>query len=131
MDMIFKDSSRMRLTNILYILRLGLNLLPGRIICIAGLSGRFTKLHIFFKKGTKRFIIVMIQEWLYMIIYMEQEYLDEALYGYRYHKTAFSRDIINRIQSITDKLADLEKEKYLLYYWCYNYLGPDKIRKLL
>jgi hypothetical protein len=129
-DVICKDGSRMTLTNVLYIPRLGVNLGSGRRIFEARLTGQFTKSHMYFKTGKNKIITATMQDGLYVITHIEQGYLDEALYGHGYHHTAFSGEIINGTNGTTNELTASENEKYLLGHLRFNHLGPDKITNL-
>jgi hypothetical protein len=129
-DIIYKDGPRMTLTNVPYISELGVNLLSGRRIWEARLTGQFKKSHMYFKKGKHKIITATIQDGLYVIAYIEQGSQDKALYGYRYHDTAFSGEIIKGTKGTTNELTASGKQKYLLWHRRFNHLGPDKIRNL-
>jgi hypothetical protein len=61
-DVVCKDGSKMTLANVLYIPGLGVNLLSGRRICEAGLTGQFTKSHMYFKCGKNKIITAIMQD---------------------------------------------------------------------
>jgi hypothetical protein len=46
-----------------------------------------------------------MQDGLYVITYIQEEYHDEAFLVYKYHDTVFFSDIINGLRGITDKLT--------------------------
>jgi hypothetical protein len=58
-DLVFKDMSRMILTNKLYILGLGVNLLLGRRIYETGLIDQYTKSHMYLKQEKDKIITAM------------------------------------------------------------------------
>jgi hypothetical protein len=127
-DMVYKDSSKMTLAKVLYIPRLGVNLLPGRRIYEAELTGQITKSHMYVKCGNNKIITATIQDRLYVITHIKHGYQDDAFFGQGYHNIAFSGEIINGTTGTTNKLTASEMENYLLWNRRANHLGSDKIR---
>jgi hypothetical protein len=52
-DIVCKEGSKMKLANVLYIPRLGVNLLSGRRICEPGLRGQIAISHMYCQCGKK------------------------------------------------------------------------------
>jgi hypothetical protein len=129
-DVVCKDGSKMTLANVLYIPGLRVNLLSGRRFCEAGLTGQFSKSHMYFKCGKNMIITETMQDELYVITHIKYGYQDEVFCGQGYRKIAFSGEIINGTKETTNKLTASDKENYLLWHLRFNYLGPDKIRNL-
>ena len=67
------------LTNYLYILRLGINLLLIRRLYKARLKGAFNKEKIYFKEGNKTIIYIKMQDRLYIITSIVSRYKEKAL----------------------------------------------------
>jgi hypothetical protein len=66
-DLVCKDGSKMTSANVLYITGFVVNLLSGKRICDAGLTGQFTKSYIYFICGKNKIIIAIMQDGLYVI----------------------------------------------------------------
>jgi hypothetical protein len=104
----------MILKNILYILRLGINLISNRhIYKIRNLKGLFDLESIHFKLEKKRVIIAKIYNGLYIVIYITKDFRETAFYA----KT-------------NDEISESRKVRYLLFYRRFIYLRLDKIRNL-
>jgi hypothetical protein len=80
-DVVCKNNSKITLANILYIPGLGVKLLSGRRICERGLTGQFTKSHMYFKYGKNKIITATIQDGLYVITHIKHRYQDDAFFG--------------------------------------------------
>jgi hypothetical protein len=104
----------MILKNVLYILRLGVNLISSRYIYeIRNLKGLFDLESIYFKLGKKRVIITKMYNRLYIVIYIAKDFRETAFYA----KT-------------DNEISESYRARYLLFYKRFIYLGPDKIRNL-
>jgi hypothetical protein len=64
----------MTLANVLYIPGLGVNLLSGRRICEAGLTGQFSKSYMYFNCGKNKIITATMQDGLYVITHTKHGY---------------------------------------------------------
>jgi hypothetical protein len=71
----------MILANVLYIPRLGVNLLSGRRICEVGLTGQFSKSYMYFKCGKNKIITATMQDRLYVITHIKHRYQNNAFFG--------------------------------------------------
>jgi hypothetical protein len=80
-DVVYKDGSKMTLANVLYKSGLGVNQLSRRRICETGLTGQFTKSHMYFKYGKNKIITATMQDGLYVITNVKYRYQDEAFFG--------------------------------------------------
>jgi hypothetical protein len=129
-DVLCKDGSKMTLANVLYIPDLGVNLLYGSRVWTAGLTGQFSKSHMYFKCSKNKIILPIIHDRMYLITHIKHTYQDKLFYIVGYHEIAFSGEIINGTKQKTNKLTAAEKENYLLWHQYFNHLGPDKIRNL-
>jgi hypothetical protein len=70
-DLVYKDGSSIRLSDVLYIPGLGVNLISGRRICeTGGLRGSFDSENLYFKLAKKKVIIAKIDQGLYIMIYI-------------------------------------------------------------
>jgi hypothetical protein len=115
-DMVCKAGSKITLANVLYIPGLGVNLLSERRICEAGLTGQFTKSHMYFKYGKNKIITATMQDGLYVITHIKHGYQDDAFFGQGYHDMASSGEIINGTKRTTNELIASEKENYRLWH---------------
>jgi hypothetical protein len=113
-DIIYKDGSLIILKNVLYILRLGVNLISSRYIYeIRNLKGLFDLQSIYFKLGKKRVITTKIHDRLYIVTYITKDFRETAFYA-----------------KIDNEISESYRARYLLFYRRFIYLGPDKIRNL-
>ena len=65
--------------NVLYIPKLGINLISARRICEGGLKGRFSSTEMYFTKDGKRIIEAKLQNGLYIVTYIAENYKEKAL----------------------------------------------------
>ena len=112
---ICKDGSQGLLKNVLYVPKLGVNLISARRICEGGLEGRFSSTEMYFTKDGKRIIEAKLQDGLYIVTHIAENYKEKAL--------------TTQVTGI-DKQEKAVIDTYLLMHRRFNHLGPEKIRNL-
>jgi len=103
------------LKNVLYIPKLKVNLISARRIYERNLKDRFNSTKIYFTKNEKRIIKAKLQDSLYIVTHIAENYKEKAL---------------------TTQVSGINKQKkivintYLLIHRQFNHLSPKKIRNL-
>ena len=100
----------MMLKDILYVPRLGVNLVLVRKLCQRGLKGSFDKTHIYFKHRPKTVDTIIITNSLYIIIYVLKKYKDIAFIGIKTYK------ITTNDKSNNEATKETDLERYLKYH---------------
>jgi hypothetical protein len=73
-----KDSSSMILKNVLFVFKLGANLLSARCLCKAGLVGCFDLGNIYVKSNRKTIVKAIIENGLYIVDHISSHYKETA-----------------------------------------------------
>jgi hypothetical protein len=122
------DGSSMILKDVLYVPRLGINLISARKLCQEGLKGSFDKNHMYFKQGTKKVVTATMTNGLYVITHVSKKCKDTAFAGVetRENTTPTATDDGSDNEATKEK----ELERYLKYHQRFAHLGPNKIRNL-
>ena len=104
----------MILKDVLYVPRLGINLISARKLCQEGLKGSFDKNHMYFKQGTKKVVTATMTNGLYVITHVSKKCKDTAFAGVETRE--------NTTPTATDDGSDNKatKEKELERYFKYH-----------
>jgi hypothetical protein len=70
----------MRLANVIYIPGFGVNLVSGGKNCDAGLTGQFSKSHVYLKCRKNKIITATMQDGFYVIIHIKHVYQDKVFF---------------------------------------------------
>lgn len=129
-DMVCVDGSKATLTNVLYVPKLGVNLLSGRQVCRHGLEAGYDESsHWFRSKADGRVIIkAEIKDGLYIVTHVASRGKQIALSA-----SALEQEVPKEFAAITaNKPGTLisQDARYQLMHRRFNHLGPDKIRNL-
>jgi hypothetical protein len=102
------DGSLIILKDILYILRLGINLVLVRKLCQVELKGSFNKNYMYFKQGPKTVVTITIINSLYMITHISKKCKDTVFVGVEICETTTLTTIDNESKNKATKEKELE-----------------------
>jgi hypothetical protein len=108
----------MVLKNVLYVLKLGANLLSARCLCGAGLVGSFYSDTMYFMLNGKIIIKVKIENGLYIVNHISKRHKEIAFPSIDYN-TSNSNDQqspMDELSKPTGMLNQSAKDQYLLLY---------------
>ncbi|CCE33421.1 related to retrotransposon HobS hobase [Claviceps purpurea 20.1] len=121
-EMVCSDGSSMLLSDVLYVPKLGINLMSGRKMCQAGLRGTFNSQYMYFNHGDKKIITAKMVDGLYVVSHVAKGFEDKA----------FPSVIDQPVETDQNTKADGEsiRKRYFLYHRRFAHLGPEKISSL-
>ncbi|KAI0991347.1 hypothetical protein K3495_g16840, partial [Podosphaera aphanis] len=133
------DGSSMLLTDVLYVPKLGVNLLSVRRLCQAGLkfSGNQDKLYLL--NGKRKIVTATMKNGLYIVSKIAKGYEETAFPSMKID----SLNSLNPTPDINDKVGhssyeisdneaikSSDKQRYLIWHRRFAHLGPEKLRNL-
>ena len=135
------DGSSMVLKDVLYVPKIGVNLVSARRLCQAGLTGSFDDSHMYFKQDNKKVVTATMTNDLYIITHVSKKCQDTAFVGVENtnevdteEDTADDNEEAPILTEDKTKynmpLSDKEKRRYLKYHQRFAHLNPKKISNL-
>ena len=130
-DMVCDDGSSTVLANVLYVPKLGVNLLSGRRVCGKGMEAGYDEISHWFKSKESGRIILKaeIRNGLYIVTHVAKRRREVALSSAIFQ----AKDDAIEVAAIgNEKLNESinHEARYQLMHRRFNHLGPDKIRNL-
>jgi hypothetical protein len=102
------DGSSIILKDVLYVLRLGINLVSARKLCQVGLKDLFNKNYMYFKQGPKTVVTVTMTNGLYVITHISKKCKDIAFARVETCETTTLTTIDNESKNEATKEKELE-----------------------
>jgi hypothetical protein len=102
------DGSSIILKDVLYIPRLGINLVSARKLCQVGLKGLFDKNHMYFKQGPKTVVTATMTNGLYVITHISKKCKDTAFAGVETRETTTLTTTDDKSKNEATKEKELE-----------------------
>lgn len=126
-----EDGSKMILHNVLYVPKLGINLMSSRQMCQSSrLKGTFDEQKMYFMKNNVPIITATMRNGLYIVTNVSANLTKTALETQGYcSKTVNMIDPMETLSNETD-LTLKEKERYMLYHRRFAHLGPQRLKNL-
>jgi hypothetical protein len=127
-----KDGSSMILKNVLFVPKLGANLLSARHLYEAGLVGCFDSGNMYFKLNRKTVVQATIENGLYIVDHISSHY-KETVFPCIDQNMNDSNEQEITIPSSSNQMGKLNqsaKDRYLLFHRFFVHLGLKKISKL-
>jgi hypothetical protein len=131
-DLKCKDGSSMVLKNVLYVPKLGVNLLSARCLYEVGLVRSFNSGKMYFKLNRKTVIKATMENGLYIVNHVSTQYKETAFPRVDYNMNDFNQQQLpmTALSRQSDRLNQSAKDRYLLFHGRFAHLGPKKISKL-
>jgi hypothetical protein len=123
-----KDGSSMVLKNVLYIPKLGTNLLSARRLCKVGLVGSFNLGTMYFKLNGKTIIKAKMENGLYIVNHVSKYYKEMAFPSIDYNMSDSNdqQSPMDELSKPTGVLNQSAKDQYLLFHRRFAHLGKRK-----
>lgn len=139
-EMRMKNGRSALLSDVLFVPKLGVNLLSGRKICASGLKGHFDSNKMKFKDGEKTIITAQVSGGVYVVNNIAKGFDESAFQAVsrtRYPDYPFLAQDESEQQIYTtasevyeEQSSDKVKERYKLWHRRFAHLGPSKIGQL-
>jgi hypothetical protein len=131
-DLMCKDGSSIVLKNLLYVLKLGANVLSARRLYEAGLVGSFNSGTMYFKLNGETIIKAKIENGPYIVHHIAKHHKDMAFPSIDYDMSNSIDQLlpISESSKQTGWLNQSAKDRYLLFQQRYAHLRQKKISKL-
>lgn len=125
------DGSSCYLENVLYVPKLGVNLVSAKKLCKGGYRGAFNEETIWITKGNKTVMTAEQSQGLYIVKHVAKKYEGKTISK----KPVQAMLVVEESDVTNDKSNDeatkeKELERYLKYHQRFAHLGPNKIRNL-
>jgi hypothetical protein len=117
---------------VLFVPKLGANLLSARCLCEAGLVGCFDSGNMYFKLNRKTVVKAMMENGHYIVDHVSSPYKETAFPCIDHNMNCSNKQelAIPTSSGRTGGLNQSAKDRYLLFRRCFAHLGPKKIYKL-
>jgi hypothetical protein len=131
-DLKCKDGSSMVLKNVLYIPKLGANLLSARRLCEVGLVGSFNSGKMYFKLKGTTVIKARMENGLDIVKHVSKQYKETAFPSVDYNMNNSNQQQLPMTTSSrqSGELNQFAKDRYLLFHKRFAHLGPMRNSKL-
>jgi hypothetical protein len=136
-ELVCADGSSMLLADVLYVPKIGVNLLSVRRLCQAGLRFSGDENNLYLKDGKRKIVKAKMQNGLYVVSHIAKGYKEMAFPSMELDNVTTTAQIspidevaTNDENSDDEAIKKSDKERYLKYHRRFAHLGPDKIRNL-
>jgi hypothetical protein len=131
-DLICKDGLSMILKNVLFVPKLGANLLSARRLYEAGLVGCFDSGNMYFKLNRKTVVKATMENSLYIVNHVSSHHRETAFHSIDHKMTDSNQQELPApsLSNQTGRLNQSAKDRNLLFHRHFAHLSPKKISKL-